>query len=195
MSHTPQPEGMPPALLVSAAAQAGVTRRDFLRRSGLGLAGLTIAATVGPACSPARPTPSDLRVLGPVEFATLSAAAERIADGIPMPDGPDGVASRIDFTLSTAPSWLRSLFRDAVRFLEFSPILFSLPPGRFSTRSASDRDEFLEAMAGSRIMIRRQVFGAVKQSVLFSAYAHSAAWAEVGYDGPGAIFDGRGGRT
>ena len=76
-----------------------------------------------------------------------------------------------------------------MRFLEFSPLFMALPPGRFSTRSAQSRDEILRAMAGSSLMFRRQVYAAVKQAVLFTAYGHPSTWDLIGYDGPGAIFD------
>ncbi len=172
---------------------AAITRRDFIRKSALGLAGITLAQALLPACSPARPTPPGLKVLGPVEFATLSAAADRIAKGLPLPDGPDGIALLFDRSLAAGPSWLRPLFRDALNFLEFSPLLLSLPPGRFSTRTAEGRDEVLRGMADSSLTIRRQVYAAVKQAVLFTAYSHTSSWTLVGYDGPGAVFRGRGG--
>ena len=173
---------------------AGITRRDFIRKSAVGLAGITLAQVLLPACSPARPTPSDLKTLGPVEFATLSAAADRIVNGVPFPGGPDGIALLFDRNLAAGPSWLRPLFRDALNFLEFSPLLLSLPPGRFSTRTAEGRDEVLRGMTDSSLTIRRQVFAAVKQAVLFTAYSNTQSWTLVGYDGPGAVFQGRGGR-
>jgi hypothetical protein len=87
---------------------------------------------------------------------------------------------------------MRAGFRDALRFLEFSPLFLHLPPGRFSTRPAAARDQILEAMAGSRIRIRRQVYAAIKLAILFEAYADEANWAAVGYDGPGPAFAARG---
>jgi len=164
----PRPVG--PAVIPFERALGGISRRDFIRRSAVGIAGLTLAQALLPACSPARPTPSDLRALSPLEFATLSAAADRILDGVAFPDGPDGAALLFDRSLAVAPPWIRSLFRDAVRFLEFSPLLFSFPPGRFSTRSAEARDQILRDMTTSTLVIRRQVYGAVKQSLLFTAY-------------------------
>lgn len=192
---TPAPPGKTTLLhLPLEKLGAGISRRDFIRKSAVGFAGITLAQVLLPACSPARPTPPDLKVLGPVEFATLSAAADRIANGIPFPDGPDGIALLFDRNLAIGPSWLRPLFRDALNFLEFSPLLLSLPPGRFSTRTAAGRDEVLRGMANSSLTIRRQVYAAVKQAVLFTAYSDTSSWALVGYDGPGAVFRGRGRR-
>ena len=192
---TPAPPGKKTLLhLPLEQLGAGITRRDFIRKSTIGLAGITLAQVLLPACSPARPTPPDLKVLGPVQFATLSAAADCIARGVPFPEGPDGIALLFDRSLAAGSSWLRPLFRDALDFLEFSPLLLSLPPGRFSTRSADARDDVLRGMANSSLTIRRQVYAAVKQAVLFTAYSHTSAWTLVGYDGPGAVFRGRGGR-
>lgn len=181
----------PDARVPLEAAAAHLTRRDFIRRSALGITGLALAHALLPACAPARPAPPDLRALGAVEFATLSAAADRIVAGVSFPGGPDAIARLFDQNLSIAPSWLRSLFIDAVRFLEFSPLVMALPPGRFSTRPAEGRDAILHAMANSSLMIRRQVFAAVKQAVLVTSYGDPATWDLISYDGPGAIFDNR----
>ncbi|MDP3938493.1 MAG: twin-arginine translocation signal domain-containing protein [Deltaproteobacteria bacterium] len=175
-------------------ALSGMNRRDFIRRSAAGLAGLTLAQALLPACSPGRAAPPDLRALGPVEFATLSAAADRIMDGMNYPGGADAVTILFDQDLARVPPWIRSLFIDAVRFLEFSPLLFSFPPGRFSTRSAEARDQILRDMAASALLIRRQVYAGIKQSILFTAYSQPATWAPLGYEGPGAVFERRGGK-
>jgi hypothetical protein len=172
----------------------GLTRRDFLRGSGIGLVGLTLAAAALPACSPARPAPSDLRILGPLEFGTLAAAAERIADGLPLPEGGDGLARAVDESFAAVAPWMRTGFRDALRFLEFTPLFLHFPPARFSTSSPATRDRILEAMATSRIRLRRQVYTAIKQAVLFTAYGDPTAWAAVGYDGPGPAFGQRAGK-
>ncbi len=172
----------------------GLSRRDFLRGSGIGLIGLTVAAAALPACSPARPAPSDLHILGPLEFGTLAAAAERIADGLPLPEGGDGVARAIDEGFAAAAPWMRTGLRDALRFLEFSPLFLHLPPTRFSTGSPAMRDRILGAMATSRIRLRRLVYSAIKQAVLFTAYGDPSAWAAVGYEGPGPVFARREGK-
>ncbi len=176
------PEPVEPRLL-----DARFSRRGFLVRS----AGLSAALTLG-GCAGAReetyaallPDGERPAVLPLREYAVLRTLANRL-----VPGGPDhpgalelGVPARVDRELGFHPQRLRDDVRDALRLVEWWPLLTRF--ARFTTLDPEDRDAELTAMMQSRLAVRRSAFQGLKFLVLFFHYAQEPAWQGIGYDGP-----------
>lgn len=170
------------------------TRRGFLLRAGA--AGMLIGATgavagcrrmldavVPPAVSSA-PGAYVPQHLPAAEYATLVAVARRLVPSGQAHPGADvlGVAARIDRELGFHGTTLRNDVRDALRVVEWWPLVTQF--ARFTSLSPEAQDAVLDDMIESRFALRRSAFGGLKFFVMFLHYTQDAAWAGIGYDGP-----------
>ncbi len=164
-----------------------ISRRGFLVRSGgFGIA-LALGGCVGEDDAGYRAllAPDEAPVALPVrEYAVLRAAARRI-----VPEGPQNpstdalrVAERVDRELDFHSERLRRDVRDALRLIEWEPLLTHFT--RFTRLDAEDQDAVLRSMSQSRIAVRRSAFAGIKLLVVFMYYTSEAAWPSIGYDGP-----------
>lgn len=164
-----------------------LTRRVLLRRS-LQAAG-ALALLPAAACAPAGSGDAapGLQALAASELAILEAVADTfVPSGGAFAIGAREVdlARRIDaVAASQGPDVVRGL-RGALWLVELASPLLLGRLTRFSKLSAADRTACVRALAGSRLVVARDVFAGLKQLCLFSFYTHDASWAATGYDGP-----------
>ncbi len=165
-----------------------LSRRVFLRRS-LRLAGALAVLPVAPGCAPGHEAsaPDDLSVVSPGEWVLLDVVTDAfVPAGGAFPTGARDVelARRIDaFLTGEDPEVVRGL-ASALRLVEWGSPLLAGRLGRFSRLDLEGRTACLAALAGSRLELPRQVFGALKELSLFVFYAADASWPATGYDGP-----------
>ncbi|UCE85438.1 MAG: gluconate 2-dehydrogenase subunit 3 family protein [Deltaproteobacteria bacterium] len=165
-----------------------ISRRGFLVRSGGAAAALALAGCFGDggegyyrSLLPADDAPLALPLR---EYAVLQAAARRIVPGgVEHPStGEVRVAARVDRELGFHSERLRRDVRDALRLIEWSPLLTHF--ARFTQLRADEQDAVLRAMQQSRLAIRRSAFAGIKLLVVFMYYTAEPAWPSIGYDGP-----------
>ncbi len=191
MSHESNFAGEP-----SPAPARGLpfTRRGFLLRTGAAGAWIGAASALSgcrrmldvvapPAVSSAPGTYLPQR-LPAAEYATLVAVSRRLIPSGQAHPGADvlGVAARIDRELGFHDTKLSDDVRDALRVVEWWPLLTHF--ARFTSLSPEAQDDVLGAMIESRFAVRRSAFGGLKFLVMFLHYTQDAAWVGTGYDGP-----------
>ena len=167
--------------------QHPMTRRGFLVRS----AGVSASLTLG-ACVPSQEAsyrellPSDAAPASlPVrEYAVLRAVAERMipADAANPSANDVGVVPMLDRELGFHGPRLRHDLRDALRLVEWGPLLTHLT--RFTELPAEDQDQVLRDMMTSRFQVRRQAFLGLKFIIFFFYYTRPETWKAIGYEGP-----------
>lgn len=177
----------PPPLEPPALGAHPITRRGFLRRSAAAAVCLAGAGLLQAGCGEeALPLPPGEHplVLGPADYGVLRALCARLVPGGPNHPGAVDlrVPLRVDRELSFHGERLRSDVRDALRLIEWGALLTRLQ--RFSRLDARAQDAELEALARSRLAVRRTAFQGVKFLVMFFHYTQDPAWAGIGYDGP-----------
>jgi hypothetical protein len=166
---------------------AALDRRAFLR--GLGLAAGAGLLPTGCDGAPRHFAPApgqELRHLTPRTYAVLTAAAERIVGG----RGADWIRSRqvdpgahADAFLATAPEFAPALGQ-ALLALEFGvfPLIGKLRP--FTSLGEAGRDAVLSELAGSRLLLKRMLFGGVRTLSLLGFYSARETHALIGYPDP-----------
>jgi len=172
------------AALVAAAARelAALDRRAFLR----GLAVATAAGLLPAGCARAPSgvsAPEELRFLTPRGYAVLNAAAARLA-GPPAQEllarGAVDPALGAERFLAGAPG-LAAPLGQALLVLELGvwPLPGKLRP--FTALAPAEQDAILAELAGSRLALKRRIFGGVRALALLGFYADPAARATTGY--------------
>lgn len=132
-------------------------------------------------------TASQLTILSPKEFLILSAVARRIVapDASDAPDADTvGVVLFADRYLGRLDEGMRSDVRALLHLLEHGEVLFRLAFSRFSHMSAAEQDVTLADWEGSRLLVRRRGFQALKTICFLGYYRDDRTWPLIGYSGP-----------
>ncbi len=179
-----------PGIQDVARVCAALDRRAFLR--GLGLAAGAGLLPTGCDDAPGQFAPApdqELLHLTPRSYAVLTAAAERIVGG----RGADWIRSRqvdpgahADAFLAAAPAFAPPL-EQALLALEFAvfPLIGKLRP--FTSLSEAGRDAVLSELAGSRLELKRMLFGGVRAISLLGFYSARETHALIGYPDPDQV--------
>ncbi|HJN72572.1 MAG TPA: hypothetical protein QGF58_01445 [Myxococcota bacterium] len=147
------------------------TRRQLVLGAGaFGVLGL-VAVAVGHGPMNALDSP----FLGNSPRRTLEAVLEVL---LPVPEEAARVAQNVDAFLVTDDPVLGGELRLALGVVEHWGF------SRFSRRDLESRRATLAAMESSSIVLRRQIFQALRRLALFSWFADPANWDSIGYDGP-----------
>jgi hypothetical protein len=165
------------------------SRRRFLQ---VGLAGTALLAVggvglawrAGTPRAPSRP----LKALSPAGFTVLAAVAEAVCPAPPgWPSTQElGTAEAVDDLMATLHPDTVAEIEQALGLLE-SALAGALLDGRvtpFSALPLAARTALLESWRTSRLMLKRQVFKALRGLVASAYFAHPSTWAAVGYPGP-----------
>lgn len=125
-----------------------------------------------------RPPGEDLDspFLGTQPRATLEAAFEVL-----LPDPAQAVllAGEVDAFLASDDPAVAEQLPVALLVLEHSVGLRG-----FHRLPETRRRAVLTAWEGSRLLLRRQIFQALRRTAVMSFFAHPSNWAAMGYDGP-----------
>lgn len=176
-----------------------MTRRELLQRGiwggvllTLGGSGLLALRRGAPAVLP----PEGLKALNASQFSVLSSIAEALIPAVPgMPsvhDIPvaarvDGLISRMDPTVARELKQLLGLFDSAL-----AGFLLGGRTAPFSRLSLEDRSRVLSDWQGSRLVLLRSGFSALRGLVMAAFYSAPASWPASGYPGPPTGFDNAG---
>lgn len=114
--------------------------------------------------------------MGAQPRATLEAAFEVL---LPDPAQAALLAGEVDAFLAGDDPELAEQLPVALLVLEHSAGLVG-----FHRMPLTRRQEVLRGWEGSRLVLRRQIFQALRRTAVMSFYANPAAWADIGYDGP-----------
>lgn len=161
----------------------GIDRRGFLRTVAGGTAAVAFVSLIPAGCSTDYPVPPavELGALSPKEFTVVRAAAESLLADVPV--SPEEIALRIDRELALVGEPVRGDFKTAVTLLEhLTPLGGKFR--RFTALSPEARLSYLHGWRGSRFVLRRAVFQAVKAFVFFFAYCDDATRTLTGFPGP-----------
>jgi hypothetical protein len=153
---------------------AGTTRRQFITGSLL-----FSTAFVGYHAWGRRPwtaTPTTVR-LPPARGATLAAVF-----AVVLGDEAAGAQAAASLEAALDDDQIEMLGL-ALQFLEFAPRGL-LTARRFSRMDPADQTAVIQAWESSRLAVRRQVVGALRQACRFHHYSRPDTWAAIGYDGP-----------
>lgn len=168
-----------------------LSRRTVLRY-GLGGAALLAVGGVGLGLRPGvlREPKAPLRALDAVAFSVLAAVAERVApggQGFPAASAL-GVPEKVDALLASSDPGLAAEVSQALKLLE-NALTGLLLEGRtrpFTACSAAEQDAVLESWRTSGLLVRRQVYKALRGLCASAYYASPETYAAVGYPGPPA---------
>jgi hypothetical protein len=178
---------------VSRPADLEALLRPLSRRRFLGLVGAAAAAGLLPTgCAPEHPAwlqpppGTALRTLGARSYATLAAASARLV-GEP---GAAWIAEGRVAPAATADAWLAALpalgerLAQGLLLLELGtwPLLAKLRP--FTALPAEAQDAVLAELAGSRLGLKRELFGGLRSLAFLTFYADPAVRALIGHPGP-----------
>jgi len=160
-------------------------RRGFLRTAAGGTAAIALASLLPAGCSREYPQATGdnvtLKSLTAKEYATARAAAEAFLVGVPVT--ASYVASAIDAELAVAGDPMLTDFKTVLGLMEHGTLL-SFKGKRFTALSIEARTRVLEDWATSRIKLRRGAFFALKNFVVYFAYAQDSTRALTGFNGP-----------
>lgn len=163
------------------------SRRKFLRSTVLGVVAMSVARVL-PAFPLTRAASSTTAptFLTSTRFRTLQAVCARIIpEGDDMPGASEvNVAGRLDQYLSKVDPPVAEQIGLLLDIVEFSPPVFDLKWGRFTSFKESEQDEILASWENSRLDFRRTGFLALKRLSLSAYYGQEETWKAIGYDGP-----------
>jgi hypothetical protein len=163
-----------------------MNRRAFLRRGLLGGA-LLAAGGVGLGLWPTlveRKPRQPLKTLDERQFAILAAVAARTVRA-PGAD-PTGIAHAIDDLMSRNAPEVQDEFKKLLVLFDnaLAGLLFDGRAKPFTRLSPEAQDAVLANWRGSRIVVRRAGYQALRKLTCAAHYAQPGSWASVGYPGP-----------
>lgn len=182
-----------------------LSRRSLLRK-GLWGAPILLAggalATVGAALRPGASAPTSPRPLlafSPYEYAIFAAVAERLVPGggasseWPSATALD-VAGKVDALIARLhPQTVKELRHLLHIFENGATGLLTVGSSRpFTRSSAEQQDARLDAWRGSRLLVLRSGYQAMKRLANAAYYSSPDIYARVGYPGPPVVQGGAG---
>ena len=115
------------------------------------------------------------------EPTVLQAVMRRVVDGGVSPDALGSVAAAERY-IQELPWFLRAQVHGLLRAVQWQPL--ASHGARFTRLDPAAQDAFLQSLATSDLMLRRQMMAALKQICAMGHYQHSAVWSQMGYPGP-----------
>ncbi len=174
--------------LAAMTSEAPLFSRRRVLRWGLGGVGLLVAGGGGLLALRGRaPEIGGLRVLSDAEFRTFEAVAGAVVPvGGPFPEGAAQMelGRAFDEYLADEPPAAVADIKRALLLVDYGPLLFE---GRLTTFSRLDEAARVDHWTGwsdSRLLIRRQISGALRRFVSLVFYDRPEMWARINYPGP-----------
>jgi hypothetical protein len=180
-------KSLEPNTLAALAQIQGMSRRDFLKFSGVA-AGFAAVAGMGllGSTSAFAAVPSGIKCMGESEYGVFQRLLEvmlPVQGSALLPLDKVPVLQTLDTALlaTMEPHVLQGL-KGGIAYFEQGPVAAYGKP--FTQLSDTDAASFLDAWADSRETPQRMLAVGLKKLVGLAYFANPPTWAALGYDGP-----------
>jgi hypothetical protein len=167
-------------------------RRTLL---GLGVAGAGMLAVVGggvawmyePAWRDGKLLPAGRRVFAAVARAVLDGSLP--TDAAAQAGALEAHLTRLQATVNTMPLHTQAEIADLLALLAMPPLRIVLAglPGAWESAPVADVQAALQAMRQSSLLLRRQIYSALRDLTHAAYFADASTWTLLRYPGPRAL--------
>lgn len=180
MPYSPQHSVADDAFQPVIKALMGLSRRNFLRISGVG----AVTALAGGASLAA--LPAGVKFMNDAEAAIFTRLAQvvlPVADSPLLPWTPDALLQTLDGALlATMEPHILTGLKGGMQYFNDGPM--TLYKKRFTELSDTEATAFCDAWSDSNLPPQRGLTMGLKKLVQLSYWANPATWEPIGYDGP-----------